>query len=102
MRDRHFFGDQPPVQHSPPRAPLSGEAMTPGDAEKPRPGKPPEIRKATGAETADLVSEVLKDAEHREESRSRKAPMVRSRQRVASGSLPLAGTVSFYLWFAHP
>jgi hypothetical protein len=76
--------------------------MTPGDAEKPRPGKPPEVRKATGAETADLVSEVLKDAAHREEIRSRKAPVGRSRQRVAAVSLPLAGAFSFYLWFGQP
>ena len=75
--------------------------MTQGDAEKPRPDKP-ELRKATGAETADLVSEVLKDAKHREEIRSRKAPMGRNRQRVAAVSLPLAGAFSFYLWFGQP
>jgi hypothetical protein len=93
---------------------VSVEAMTPGDAEKPRPTKPelrkatgpeagePGLRKATGAETVDLVSQVLKDAAQREEIRSRKAPVGRSRQRVAAVSLPLAGAFSFYLWFGQP
>jgi hypothetical protein len=76
--------------------------MTPGDAEKPRPGKAPDLRRSTGYETADLVSEVLKDAAQREEIRSRKAPMGRNRQRVAAVSLPLAGAFSFYLWFGQP
>jgi hypothetical protein len=77
--------------------------MTPGEAEQPRPKKPaPDLRRSTGAETADLVSEVLKDAAHREEVRSRKAPLARNRQKVAVVSLPLAGAFSFYLWFGQP
>ena len=74
--------------------------MTPGDAEPPRPKKDP--RRGTGSETADLVSEVLEDAARREEVRGRKAPVGRSRQRVAAVSLPLAGALSFYLWFGNP
>jgi hypothetical protein len=76
--------------------------MTPSDAEPPRSDKPPGLRRSTGAETADLVSEVLKDAAHREEVRSRKAPVGRNRQRAAAISLPLAGAFSFYLWFGQP
>ena len=76
--------------------------MTPGDADRPRPPRP-EIRKSTGSETADLVSEVLKDAKQREEVRARKAaPVGRNRQRAAAISLPLAGAFSFYLWFGQP
>ena len=75
--------------------------MTPGDAESPRPKKT-DPRKAPGAETADLVSEVLQDAKRREEARTRKAPVGRNRQRVAAVSLPLAGAFSFYLWFGNP
>ncbi len=74
--------------------------MTPGDAEKPRPKKLDP--RAHGAETADLVSEVLQDAKRREEARTRKAPIGRNRQRVAAVSLPLAGAFSFYLWFGNP
>jgi hypothetical protein len=76
--------------------------MTPGDAERPRPPKQ-DLRRSTGYETADLVSEVLQDAQRREEARSKKAgPIGRSRQRAAAISLPLAGAFSFYLWFGHP
>jgi hypothetical protein len=75
--------------------------MTPGDAEQKRPNKP-DLRRPTGSETADLVSEVLKDAAQREEVRSRKAPQARNRQKVAAVSLPLAGAFSFYLWFGQP
>lgn len=75
--------------------------MNSGDAEQPR-SKKTDIRKATGSETADLVSEVLQDAKRREEARTRKAPLGRNRQRVAAVSLPLAGVFSFYLWFGQP
>ena len=76
--------------------------MTPGDAEPPRPPRR-DLKRSTGSETADLVSEVLKDAKHREEVRSRKQlPPGRNRQRVAAVSLPLAGAFSFYLWFGQP
>lgn len=75
--------------------------MTPGDEDQPRP-KSRDPRK-TGAETADLVSEVLQDAARREEARSKKAePLGRTRQRAAAISLPLAGAFSFYLWFGQP
>ena len=60
-------------------------------------------RKATGAEAADLVSDVLQDAARRAEARTRKPePVGRNRQRVAAVSLPLAGAFSFYLWFGGP
>ena len=75
--------------------------MTPGDAEPPR-SKKSDPRNAPGAETADLVSEVLQDAKRRQEARTRKAPIGRNRQRVAAVSLPLAGAFSFYLWFGNP
>lgn len=75
--------------------------MTPGDAEPARPKKP-DPRRLTGSEAADLVSEVLQDAKRREEARSRKAPVGRSRQRFAAVSLPLAGAFSFYIWFGNP
>jgi hypothetical protein len=75
--------------------------MTSGDAEKPRPRKS-DPRK-TGSETADLVSEVLQDAQRREHARSKKTEAPgRNRQRMAAVSLPLAGAFSFYLWFGNP
>jgi hypothetical protein len=75
--------------------------MTPGDAEKPRPRRS-DPRK-TGSETADLVSEVLQDAQRREQARSKKSEGPgRNRQRMAAVSLPLAGAFSFYLWFGNP
>jgi hypothetical protein len=49
------------------------------------------------------VSEVLEDAQRREEARAKKPePVGRNRQRVAAVSLPLAGAFSFYLWFGNP
>ena len=67
-----------------------------------RPGSR-DSRRATGSETADLVSDVLEDAARRAEARSKKPePVGRSRQRVAAVSLPLAGAFSFYLWFGSP
>jgi hypothetical protein len=76
--------------------------MTPGETGQPRPQKA-DMRRSTGSETADLVSEVLKDAAHREEVRSRKQqPMGGNRQRILAVSLPLAGAFSFYLWFGQP
>ena len=60
-------------------------------------------REATGAEAADLVSDVLEDAARRAEARTRSPePVGRNRQRVAAVSLPLAATFSFYLWFGNP
>ena len=61
-------------------------------------------RKAPGAEAADLVAEVLKDAKERDEAARRReeTPIGRTRQKVVAVSLPLAGAFSFYLWFGNP
>ena len=81
--------------------------MTPADKGStwPRAQDPPkDPPKPPGAESADLVAEVLKDAAARDQARERReAPKVgRTRQRVVAVSLPLADTFSFYLWFGNP
>src|SRR5690606_35793787 len=80
--------------------------MTPGEREPspPRSRDPRDPRKPPGAEAADLVAEVLKDAAEREQIRARReAPKVgRTRQRMVAVSLPLAAAFSFYLWFGNP
>ena len=74
--------------------------MVPDDRQRTRTR---DTRKATGAEAADLVSDVLEDAARRAEARSKKPePVGRNRQRIAAVSLPLAGAFSFYLWFGSP
>jgi hypothetical protein len=81
--------------------------MTPGDKDPSR-GKPrdprADPRKPPGAEAADLVAEVLKDAAERDAAARRREETTvgRTRQKVAMVSLPLAGAFSFYLWFGNP
>jgi hypothetical protein len=80
--------------------------MTPGDndSSRPRPRDPRAGPKAPGAEAADLVAEVLKDAAERDEAARRRevTTVGRTRQKVVAVSLPLAGAFSFYLWFGDP
>jgi hypothetical protein len=81
--------------------------MTPGDKDssRPKPRDPrADPRKAPGAEAADLVAEVLKDAKERDDAARRRevTTVGRTRQKVVAVSLPLAGAFSFYLWFGNP
>jgi hypothetical protein len=81
--------------------------MTPGDRDssRPKPRDPrADPRKPPGAEAADLVAEVLKDAAERDKAARLRVetPISRTRQKVVAVSLPLAGAFSFYRWFGNP